>query len=125
MTVTFAPALPALWNGEPILDMQDGGNAPCVNVSNANATTLLDLLGIEHDPCDLFGDLPADGFLGRVLIAQALAGTAADDEGGVPAVRYGNTIECGRRPGYLAERLAELHEVASWAKAHGGVVAWG
>lgn len=94
---------------------------PYVNVSNANAIRLLEVLGL---PCtfDMLGDSePADDFLGRVLMALAV--NPADP--GLPAIEEGNVIDCGRRPGYLEDRLGQLRDVAAWAAAHRKVVMWG
>lgn len=108
MSITIAPAIP-------------GG--PEVNMANGNARQVLDLLGVTWDGD--WDEVPAEDFLGRVLIAQALLPVATDDEHGRPAVQERNWTECGRRPGYLAERLAELHEVATWAVEHQAAVTWG
>ncbi|MDG4792066.1 hypothetical protein O7626_40330 [Micromonospora sp. WMMD1102] len=107
MSITFAPATV-------------GG--PTVNMANGNAAQVLDLLGLTNDGC---GELAAEDFLGRVLLAQALSDVATDDTRGLPARIEGtNWIDCGRRPGYLAERLTQLHEIASWARERNAVVMW-
>ncbi|QBI56821.1 hypothetical protein [Streptomonospora litoralis] len=127
MSVTFFPE-----------DHDEDG--PDLAVSNANAATLLRLLGLRpeqhadapdavgplgivlHD--ELAGIAPAEDILGRVLTATALLDVATDDANGRPMVRDGNVIDCGRRPGYLAERLQQLAEVAAWARDHGAAVVW-
>lgn len=108
-----------------------------VNMSNSNAHRVAQTLGIDLDP-DWCGDMAAEDFLGRVLMALAIS--PADegmpshtlqpgDDAGVlfGTVREGGpTIIAGaRRPGYLQERLAELHELALWAVANDAVVMWG
>jgi hypothetical protein len=100
---------------------QDG--APQVDMHNGNAADVLDLLGICWDG-DL-GEAPAEDFLGRVLLAQALLDVARDDQEGTPALHEGRWHVGGRRPGYLAERLTELHDVADWAARAGVAVVWG
>ena len=96
-----------------------------INVSSANAVVLCDALGINLAEEGWCGSLPAEDFLGRVLVALAVQ---PSDEGipthEVPTggVRW---IECGRRPGYIQDRLAQLHELAEWAVAHGAVVDFG
>jgi hypothetical protein len=107
---------------------------PEVNVSNANARLLLEALGLPFE--DGSGSLAADDFLGRVLMALAVA--PADP--GVPMHRlvpgestifgpvaeFGATfIDCGRREGYLQERLVQLEEVARHAIGVGREVSWG
>jgi hypothetical protein len=96
-----------------------------INVSSANAVVLCDTLGINLAEEGWCGSLPAEDFLGRVLLALAIQ---PSDEG-IPAhelptggVRW---VECGRRPGYIQDRLAQLHELAAWAVAHGAVVDFG
>jgi hypothetical protein len=104
---------------------------PELNVANGNAVDLLQLLGLPVEP---WGEAPAEDFLGRVLMAQALLNVATDDEHGRPAVfdeqgdLFGVTVPtvwCGRRPGYLAEKLAELHQIATWAHQFNAAVQWG
>lgn len=93
-----------------------------VNMANANAAFVLDSLGLPTD--DLSGGLPADDFLGRVLMALAVA---PQDEG-VPA--YDDTrpggpqwTECGRREGYLQDQLEALRELTEQCPP-GAEVAW-
>lgn len=97
---------------------------PEVNVSNANASTLLDVLGIQvgerfEDRC--CGMLDAEDFLGRVLVARAVNPVDA----GVPAVSEGNFIDCGRSEGYVDVRLEQLQVVAEFAVRAGLRVHWG
>ncbi len=108
MSITFAPALV-------------GG--PTVNMADGNAAQVIDLLGLTYDGD--YVERAAEDFLGRVLLAQALSEVATDDTRGLPArIEGGNWIDCGRRPGYLAERLTELHEIATWAHERNAVVIW-
>ncbi|WP_052362784.1 hypothetical protein [Gordonia alkanivorans] len=117
---------------------------PMVNVSAANGTQILTLLGllptaapdlgvptaeIEADvmTMDFFrhgheqvGEATAEDFLGRILLAQALTGR---DEGR-PVDRSGRITDCGRPRGYLDERLCDLIEIAEWARSHQQVVVW-
>jgi hypothetical protein len=95
-----------------------------VNLSNANAVGVLRLLGITPENTENFwngGSLPAEDFLGRVLIALAVNPADA----GVPATQEGNFIDAGRREGYFDERLGELRDIAEKAFAEGGKVQWG
>lgn len=96
-----------------------------VNMSNSNAAVVCGSLGIDLNEEGWCGSLAADDFLGRVLLALAIQ---PSDEG-IPAhelptggVRW---IECGRRPGYIQERLGQLHELAAWAVEHGAEVDFG
>jgi hypothetical protein len=96
--------------------------SPTLNVANGNAAELFELLGLEFDGD--YGEATAEDFLGRVLIAQALVGVAFDDENGRPTFSEGLETWCGRRPGYLAEKLAILHRIATWAVEHKAMVWW-
>ncbi len=91
-----------------------------INVSNANGARLLDLLGYGAT-AELVGDADASDFLGRVLLARALAGP---DEG-VPAHVMGRGMtECGRRIGYTEERLDQLAALAATAATAGLRIVW-
>lgn len=96
--------------------------SPQVNLSNFNARFVLAALGVDSE--DLCGEDGAESFLGRVLTALAIApvdeGVPAHDLPGPGA----QVVECGRRAGYLQERLAVLHEVALWAVERGRCVQW-
>ena len=92
-----------------------------LNVSNSNAAALLELLGLPGEPD---GDRPADDMRGGVHIAQALVETASADRQGLPAAVDGRWVDAGRRPGYLADRLTTLADLATRASRHGGWVCW-
>lgn len=97
---------------------------PEVSLSNANAATLLDVLGIKvgedfSERCT--GVLDANDFLGRILVARALSPVDA----GVPAFQEGNMIDCGRVEGYVDTRLAELESVAIWSRERNLQIVWG
>jgi hypothetical protein len=125
-----------------------------INLSNSNAQTLLDLLGLRIDQDgdgDWAGSLSADDLLGRVLIAQAIM--PADE--GMPAYKMtgadysgqsgmlGGLLaglaqaeaegrpspsiwSAGRSAGYFDERLAQVRELAESIKALGDdwVINW-
>lgn len=116
MSVTFA-AIDAT-TFEFAADIED------INMNNANAAFVLESLGFAEDVAagDLCGTVPAQDFLGRVLAALALS---PGDEG-VPAHTVGSDrfIDCGRRPGYLQDRLAGLHELALAAQFRDLSVTW-
>ncbi|THA53269.1 hypothetical protein E6R62_19470 [Streptomyces sp. A1136] len=88
-----------------------------VNMANSNAARVLGVLGYE----ELAGDAEADDFLGRVLVALALVPVDA----GRPATAEGRFVDCGRRAGYIQERLEELRALAEEARAQGLPVYWG
>lgn len=100
----------------PILRSAD----PEVDVAVRNAAYLLVLLG--YGPVvDLNGRVPAEDFLGRVLVAEALSGP---EDGYLPQATYGRMVDCGRRPGYVLERLADLRVVAEAAVSAGAGICW-
>lgn len=103
--------------------------APEANFANTNAIHLLQTLGLAPTPltpdADVYcGTIDAEDFLGRVLIALAVAPV---DEG-IPAHEVpgpgAQFIDCGRRPGYTQEALAHLRDVADFAVARGRKVVW-
>lgn len=126
MSVTFNAAAPVAYDFGICYAPVEGG--PELNMSNANAVHLLALLGFTHDEDYHGGVVDAQDFLGRILLAEAMLDVATDDEHGRPSVEHkggGMTlIECGTEPGYLADRLAILHEVATWAQHRHLKVAW-
>ncbi len=117
MSITFTAAT---LDGD-VLDLTTRPGKPSLNVSGSNAAELLSLLGVDVEE---YGELTAEDMLGRVLLAQALLDVATDDEHGRLQVEDGNWTTCGRRPGYLADRLAHLQEIATWAIEHDALVAW-
>ena len=121
MSVTFTAAtrtFVAEFNAEVLMSCPEAEDLEA-NMSNANAAVVCGALGIDLEEWGWCGSLPAEDFLGRVLLALAIQ--PADE--GIPVhettvpgqVRW---IECGRRPGYIQERLAQLHDLAQWAVAH-------
>ena len=93
-----------------------------INLSNVNAARVLETLG--YDLGDLTGEDTAGAFLGRVLVALAItpvdAGVPSTVSGGGNGLTW---IDCGRREGYLQERLVQLHELAETAPS-GAVISW-
>jgi hypothetical protein len=100
----------------------NAAGAPEVNMANGNAAQILDLLGLDYDGD--WGTTTGPDFHGRVLLAIAFLGTATADVEGLPARAVGRHIECGRRPGYLADRLTALRDLAVWACEHDADVEW-
>lgn len=101
-----------------------------VNLANDNARFVLDALGAPTD--DLCGSLPADDFLGRCMLATAIAphdeGTpthlALPVEGSGPSASGATVVMCGRPEGYLHDTLANLMALAQYARTLGKPVAW-
>jgi hypothetical protein len=102
-----------------VIDLAGRPGTPKVNVNSRSTADLFAVLGLRYDGG--VGQAPAADILGRVLIAQALLDVATTDEHGHPDGRG----TCGiRRPKYLANRLGQLHQLATWAYRHHAVVAW-
>lgn len=104
---------------------------PQVNMANGNAAALLEALGLLSDAMSreerddaFYGEMSGEDFLGRVMMAQAVAPADA----GMPAYEMAGSgarfIECGRPEGYLQDRLSGLREVADFAVEHGVQVQW-
>lgn len=132
MSVTF--------RAQPDRTQLGGVDEPTLNVSNANAHTLLRALGLlpelgadavltaTHDQISdpssvdyLDGECDSADLLGRVDLALALAPADA----GVPwHALDARVTECGRRPGWLQHRLTALREIAVYAHTNGRLVDW-
>lgn len=131
MSVTFtAPNQPTDDDGMGVFD---------ANFSNVNAVRIAESLGFRLDPDhdgDLFGEMDAAKFLGHVLVALAIAPadegmpafelSPGDSAGIFGVVQEGGPrfIQGARRPGYLQDRLRELHALAEWAVANNQPVQW-
>ena len=108
-----------------------------VNMSNSNAAQVASTLGIDLDAEGWCGNMGAEDFLGRILVALALSPAdegmpsfqlAPGDSAGIfGTVREGGPtfIQGARRPGYLQERLEQLRELADWALANGAEISFG
>ncbi len=105
-----------------VLDLAGRPGAPKVNVSSRSVADLFAVLGLNLD--GNVGQAPAADVLGRVLIAQALLDVATTDEHDHPGAASGRWSPGIRRPKYLANRLTQLHQLATWAYQHHAVVAW-
>ena len=130
MSVTFYPAQ---YVSDPrwgvVLDCVDVREDIPVNLANANAVRVLEILGFpperDEQSCDFVGaSYGAVAFLGRVLLVQGLA--PYDEE--MPAYQLpgdGATVWQGaRHVGYMQEKLRLLEELAAFCVAQGYIVAW-
>ncbi|MFI5496616.1 hypothetical protein [Actinoplanes sp. NPDC051859] len=123
-------------------EFAEGDPVP-VNVANANAVELLQLLGFDLDLQDaavsplgdplpeMVGAIAARLFLDRVDVALSGA-LDVNDCGTTPLTyRLGDTDrtgaivhDFGRRPGYLTDRLRQLRDLALACEARGLRVVW-
>jgi hypothetical protein len=96
-----------------------------VNMANANAFRMLETLGYRNP--DYCGELTPVDLLGRVLTALGLEPldegrpwTEERSEGGA------TMIDCGRRPGYIQDRLRDLQDLAEAGCGYpeGTMVVW-
>lgn len=98
-----------------------------VTMSNVNGLRVLEVLGFDsEDGIPYVGTCDADDFEGRVALARALTPVDA----GIPVTttvgENGPTVvECGRRPGYLQDRLDTLADLAALARSHNSPISWG
>lgn len=97
---------------------------PEVQMSNGNAVTILDVLGIQvgedfSDRCS--GSMDASDMMGRILMAQALNPADA----GSVTIAVGNIVACGRPEGYTDAKLSALIEVVKFAEVNNLPVVWG
>ncbi len=97
---------------------------PEVQLSNVNAEELLDYLQISvggdfEDRCT--GSLSYGDMLERVSWALDIAPAYS----GLATMRVDNIIYCGRPSDYIRTKLAQVGEVAQWAKANDRDVVWG
>jgi hypothetical protein len=107
---------------------------PEVNVSNGNAIIVLEALGLRPRviesgfgpmPEDPYGSMAAADFLGRVLAAEIMSvGDPGSETETFIEEGCATLINCGRPEGYTDARLAQLREVAEFARAHGKAVVW-
>lgn len=89
-----------------------------IDMNNSNASAVLDALGYSEP----YGEEDAEFFLGRVLLALAVAPADA----GLPATGTDTRfIDCGRPAGYVQMRLEELHALAQYAATAGLLITWG
>lgn len=98
-----------------------------VNLANGNAYQALRLLGIEPDYC---GEHDAADFVARCMLA--IVECAEDDAVGTPSVSTGGPgtgtatwTECGKAPGYWAQRFEALAELGAIARDGGCAITWG
>jgi hypothetical protein len=112
MSITFAPnTYPSTRAFAPEEDS--------LNVSNTHAVLILGALGLDaSDPC---GEADAN----TLMALCALYCATSMQDLGVPSEQHGNVITCGRREGYLDERIAELGRIAAVAADAGVEVYWG
>jgi hypothetical protein len=107
----------------PVYARYDTDDDPSVNMSNTNASHLLNVLGFpEADSC---GRVSSEDFLGRVLVALAVS----PHDAGLPALTTstgGATfVECGRSEGYTQHRLDQLRTLAEFARGYDADITWG
>jgi hypothetical protein len=112
----------ALWG--PEADPRLGEAVYC-NTANGNA--LLRLLGYQPSPDG--GEDDPEEFLARVRRAKIRVGNTTGADAGMEMSQGRGAlgarwIDCGRRPGYFAERLPDLEKVGQEARRHGGRVCW-
>ncbi len=111
MSISFRPyihdATRNLWSVPPLARQSPGDLE--LNVNNANGADLLFALGLDPDvsvlpmPIDLFGGLVAAALRRHLDQRSPELKTILDRQPGKLSV-----VRCGRREGYIEERLREL-----------------
>jgi hypothetical protein len=112
-----------------------------VNVSNTNAYAILEWLGLNPDPWGQANNCDPTDFAARCRRRlwpeafnedQGVQPTAdgrpidtSSDESMEKSVEGARVIDCGRRPGYLKDRTAQLLVLADEAIRLGSKVVWG
>src|SRR5258708_6507686 len=90
-----------------------------VNVSNTNASLVLERLGLPCGGGELFGETAPEDILGRALTGnfgrddEGIESTTERTEGGA------TFIDCGVRPGYFEHRLGAIADLATEAQRRG------
>ncbi len=101
-----------------------------VNMSNANARVVLAALGFNPD---FDGSENNDGGLEPVQVREMWAAcvrfqtspdAAAVMDGGMKVVHNGRVMDCGRRPGYITERVGQMRAALEYSMEHGAKVAY-
>jgi hypothetical protein len=96
---------------------------PSVNMSNTNALHILDTLGFPER--EYVGSTDAEDFLGRILLALAVAPHDAGIPSHVVPGPGATVINGGREDGYTQRRLEQLRTLAEFARLHRANVTWG
>jgi hypothetical protein len=93
-------------------------------MANTNAFRLLEVLGVVGE--EWCGEFDPEDLLGRILVAQAVY---PGDPGALPETSHGvqgaTLVYCGRKAGYVEEKLGALVDVVEYAQTHGLKVQWG
>lgn len=108
------------------IDWENPAQGTCLNLANGNAREVLNLLGLD-DPY-LCGDVRARDLKAKCLSVLGGMKDGSADPGYVDVVEAtsgcATVIHCGRRPGYLTEKLNLLLAMADRA-GDIGVITWG
>ena len=112
MSANFVPVIHSTSDTDPRVN-----GCPEFNVSNSNAASILASLGLEPN----FWDAPPYSLeqveAECVTFLRIASGTEADAQ--VSARQTGNAIHCGRREGYMTDRVTQLLEVVRYGLEHG------
>lgn len=143
MSVTFYPAhyREDTRFGVVLDQVEETTHNHSVTLANSNAVRVLETLGLmaagEDEDSDLFGQCEAEDFLGRILLALAIA--PHDEE--IPAHQLrtneltgvlrtivgdgGAKVWTGtRRAGYLQDKLQKLADLVRFCQQHDHMIAW-
>lgn len=97
---------------------------PQISISYGNASLIMGMLGYKGDDVH-YGEVTAEDFLGRLLIADGLLETTDAREPVVSRGAKGATlIDLGLPAGYVNDRIRILISLAQWAKDHNTGLRW-
>lgn len=98
----------------------DASELPDVNMSNSNASDVLETLGVDMREAGYAGSFEADDLLARINIGLAVAPESAE------RLTYteGSVTMCGRPEGYVQGKLECLITIAEHAREMGRQVVW-
>lgn len=125
--------------------VEEGEVSPTLNMANGNSIAVLEALGLKSDEQSFeevcCGGVTAEDFMGRVLMALAVAPVSAErptvvevnaahanglgaHEGAVVVDRGPTMIHCGVGEGYVQDKLAALMDLATFCVEHNRDVVW-
>lgn len=87
-----------------------------VEMSSFNARDVMNELGLEEES----GEIDPDEILSRALVQLALGEISPTRE----TVVEGNSVMCGRKEGYVQDKISGIVELAEIAKARNTTVMW-
>jgi len=101
--------------------------ADFVNISNSNASDLLDMLGFrdaETGELEWAGSVPSPDMRARILVARALGSDVGIPAATTTGARGATMHDFGRRVGYFADVLTRLDVLLDACDRHDRDISW-